>query len=156
MNAARATLLAIVLGSTAALLPCSAQSVTGGPPPISAQDVATPKTRPMPATTDCAAFSRAITESEQTMSMLKAEAVGDNSAPRAAVREQQVANQLTLASANLSLMARANCTLPTLPISLDAYPVDAIMCYGDLLRSRSGSPLPASCNRAAWKRSNSS
>jgi hypothetical protein len=97
----------------------------------------------------CKELAAAIDDSEKDMAMAYAESVGDNSAPRATLRQMRTSTALSVIQINLQLMAAQKCPLPAGPIndSGGAYVVPATECA---LASRI-EEKPKSCDRSTWK-----
>jgi hypothetical protein len=84
---------------------------------------------------------------------IEAEEVGDNSAPRATMREMRTANQLMLARITLDLMQASHCQLPTREPVSAAYALPALQCRNAIMRMQAGQrDLPPECNRENWQR----
>lgn len=104
-------------------------------------------------TTICAALTRAIESAEMRLSSLDAQSVGDNSAPRATMRRAEQGGVYSQIQANISLMAAHRCAPYPYPISGSAFMLSALECETAMLGWTSSRPLPESCNRANWTRS---
>jgi hypothetical protein len=83
------------------------------------------------------------------MSATAVEDIGDNSAPRAALREQRTANDLQVIAINLSLLAPLRCPPRKLPVFPLAYFSAALACSHDELTGVKNSPK---CVRENWQR----
>ncbi|HYJ31325.1 MAG TPA: hypothetical protein VEW25_13420 [Allosphingosinicella sp.] len=84
-----------------------------------------------------------------------ASSVGDNSAPRATLREMENANDLTIATMTLQLMRDNRCTMPARAPVAAAYMSAALSCATARLRSparAAGEAGPPDCNRDTWTR----
>ena len=101
----------------------------------------------------CDQVNHAIVLSEKAMSHIWAEGIVDNNVSREALREQQVANELQLVSANIQIAAQLKCTPRTEPISRNAYVAAAVVC---VTAERRQAPVnttpPAECDRELWRR----
>jgi hypothetical protein len=106
-----------------------------------------------PASTDCRALSTAIDYAEKDMSMLYVEGVGDDSAPREAVRQQQVGNDLQVIALNMALAARLGCPSRREPVTTRNYMSAAIKCQTALNAGTTQAPKdPPECFRENWTR----
>lgn len=96
---------------------------------------------------ECKTFQEAIENSLKLIAVSKAESIGDNSAPRATLRALEIANELTLVTANLTLMSNQRCPLPAEPIRTGKYLLNALKCSTERLKGVADSPL---CDFAKW------
>jgi hypothetical protein len=111
-----------------------------------------PGTSAAQAASTCSVFAGAIDDAEKSMSAEHAEGVADNSAPRATLREQRIANYLQAAAINLTLMTRHNCPPRKMPIDTRAYYLDALKCGNAQMQRSSSAESPPECDRAKWQR----
>lgn len=79
-----------------------------------------------------------------------ASSVGDNSAPRATLRQMEDANSLATAKIALDLIRDTRCPTPKSAPSMAPYISQALTCSTERMKA-SGSESPASCDRANWK-----
>lgn len=121
-----------------------------GSAPISAQTksaAAAPSTAAV-----CASLATSYDDASKTLAANYAEGVGDNSAPRAALRATEDANSLAQAHMTLDLMRDFRCPMPKSAPFAIFYLLPALTCATDRLKM-SGSKSPPSCERAKWERS---
>jgi hypothetical protein len=125
---------------------------------------AAPKAKAARPSARCAALSREITGSVQEMAMLKAGDIGDNSAPRAAMRAGQISNQQSQIQNNILLMRSEGCAPYSKTLNPDAYLLPAIECRTAMLDRQndataarlSNQPAPAdagllpACDTTKW------
>jgi len=104
------------------------------------------QTRP---TGDCAGFQRVVHASEKALAMLEVEGLGDNSAPRATMREQRIANELQTIRLNVELMIHHRCPVPAAPISESTYLANTLRCALDR-RNDPSVDSPPSCEMSRW------
>ena len=104
------------------------------------------------ASSACSGFTAAIDDAEKAMSAEHADGATDNSAPRATLREQRIANYLQAAAINLTLMTRHNCAPRKIPVDTRAYFLDALKCENAQMQRSSPSESPPECDRAKWQR----
>ncbi len=126
----RALTISLTLAASAAALPAFAQ----------------PAAAPSP--NRCAALANDYDHIEKTMASRYADAVGDNSAPRAAVRETADANDLARAQIILTLLQHGRCPLPDHAPSNARYLDAATVCAAARLREGANAPV---CNMANWR-----
>lgn len=101
----------------------------------------------------CVTLANDYRRHEMNLADIDAEGVGDNSAPRATLREMRTANELTLANMTLQLMQAHRCALPDREPSGAAYSLAALQCRNAMMRMSPGQrDLPAECNRGGWER----
>jgi len=79
-----------------------------------------------------------------------ASSVGDNSAPRATLRQMEDANSLATAKIALDLIRDNRCPTPKSAPSMAPYISQALTCSTERMKA-SGAESPASCDRANWK-----
>ena len=96
---------------------------------------------------ECDGFLKSIDTSLKLIAMSRAEAIGDNSAPRATLRTLEIANELQLISINVSLMTSNRCTLPSEPIHTGKYLLNALKCSTERIKGVADSPL---CDTSKW------
>lgn len=96
----------------------------------------------------CTALADAVEWQLKNAAQNRVEGIGDNSAPRAALREAKTANSLALIQLNLQLMVINKCPARTKPLDPNFYFGDAAECSTQLLR---GNKDTAACNLKDWK-----
>jgi hypothetical protein len=101
----------------------------------------------------CAPFTEAIEYSLKMIAFERAHTVGDNSAPRATLTAIEVSNWLKRLEINLMLMKESKCPLPTEPIPLSAYVLDALNCSIQQAKGIANAP---ECDDSKWARSGTS
>jgi hypothetical protein len=126
----RALTISLALAASAAALPVFAQ----------------PAAAPSP--NRCAALAADYDLIEKIMASRYADAVGDNSAQRAAVRETADANDLARAQIILTLLQHGRCPLPDHAPSNARYLDAATVCAEARLRDGANAPV---CNMANWR-----
>lgn len=95
----------------------------------------------------CQKLEGQIRNSEMNIASEFAEGVGDNSAPRAQMRELRAGNAWAQIQTMLTLMQMNNCPPVARVVSGTPYMLNALSCSTDRLRSSN----PDSCNRKNWK-----
>ena len=100
----------------------------------------------------CAKLAADYDRASKDLAMNAAEDIGDDSAPRATMREAENNNTLAQARLTMDLMKNNSCTMPTAAPDASRYFSSALSCHSDMLRARyQGShDQPASCDRAKW------
>ena len=97
----------------------------------------------------CSQLMEAYDQSAKSASLSWAQGVGDNSAPRATLRELEISNQLIARQINLTLMIQYKCPLPRTPASSNEYISNAVSCSTALLMNKKS---PPECDLKKWKR----
>lgn len=82
------------------------------------------------------------------LAMNHAEGVGDNSAPRATMREARNNNILEKARITVELMRGNSCKMPTEAPDMGRYLSPALKCSTDMIGA---STTPASCDMTTWQ-----
>lgn len=118
--------------------------------PVTAQAQVKPAVAPA-AGGVCASLAKDYDDASKDLAANYAAGVGDNSAPRATLREMEDSNTLAQARITLDLMRDHRCPMPKSAPDRVFYLNDALTCATDRLKS-GGSAQPPSCNRAIWKR----
>lgn len=98
----------------------------------------------------CAVLMRQYDGASMDLAGGFAESVGDNSAPRATLREMENANALSTAKIALDLMRDNRCPLPKSAPSTATYMNAALTCRTDRFKA-TGTESPESCKRENWK-----
>lgn len=124
----RALAISLALAAAAAALPALAQ--------------------PAGAPNRCAALAADYDLIEKVMAGRHADAVGDNSAARGAVRQAETANDLARAQIVLTLLQHGRCPMPDHAPSIDRYLGAATACAEARLRDGANAPV---CNMANWR-----
>lgn len=123
-------------------------------PPAASQTVPTPTVKPAQAVKPplgaCARLSTDYVGFSKDLAANNAEAIGDNSAPRATLRAMEDSNTLARAKMTLDLMRDNRCTLPKAAPDDITYLLPALTCATDRLKAR-GTETPPSCDRSSWK-----
>jgi hypothetical protein len=101
-----------------------------------------------PAPNRCAALATDYDMIERRMAAREANAVGDNSAARGAVREAEETNDLARAQIVLTLLQHGRCPMPDHAPSADRYLGAATACAEARLREGPNAPV---CNMANWR-----
>jgi hypothetical protein len=101
-----------------------------------------------PATGKCTALASDYDQIEKAMASRWADSLGDNSAPRATLREMEDANGLAQAQIILTLMQANRCPLPDHAPSLKRYVSAALACSTARLKSSSEAP---ECKMESWQ-----
>ena len=99
-------------------------------------------------TSPCETLSAAVEDQIKKAASTFAEGITDNSAPRATMRELQIANSLSLARINLDLMVQNKCPPRKSPVDPMVYLNDALACE---LALQKGDKDPAACKRDTWQ-----
>ncbi|MHA6722852.1 hypothetical protein [Sphingomonas sp. RS2018] len=127
----------------------AALSVLPNGMPVSAQTKAAP---PAAASTGtCAVLMRQYDGASMDLASGFAASVGDNSAPRATLREMENGNALATAKIALDLMRDNRCAMPKSAPSTAPYLTAALNCRNDQLKA-SRAESPESCKRENWTR----
>jgi hypothetical protein len=108
-----------------------------------------PAAAPPGATGTCAALMRQYNGASMTLADGFASSVGDDSAPRATLREMENANALATAKIALDLMRDNHCPMPKSAPNITTYATAALTCRTDQMKA-AGSGLPESCKRENW------
>jgi hypothetical protein len=95
----------------------------------------------------CKQLESQIEGAEMSISANYAEGVGDNSAPRATLRELRTSNEWAEIRVSLSQMQANRCPTLTRVISGTRFMTPALTCATDRL----GATTPDSCKRSTWK-----
>lgn len=98
----------------------------------------------------CATLMRQYDGASMDLAAGFAESVGDNSAPRATLREMENANALSTAKIALDLMRDNRCPMPKSAPSTATYMSAALTCRTDRFKA-TGTESPESCKRENWK-----
>lgn len=98
----------------------------------------------------CATLMRQYDGASMDLAANFASSVGDNSAPRATLRQMEDANSLATAKIALDLMRDNRCPMPKSAPSMGPYVSQALACATDRMKA-SGSESPESCKRENWK-----
>ena len=115
-----------------------------------AQPTPTPPQRPR---TRCEVLAADYRQSEWSIADTFTDSLGDNSAPRAAMRAQEIGNALATAAITLQLMRDHRCTpLPTRAPVVGTYLSAALAC-SSARRGTVGEATPPQCVRENWERS---
>jgi hypothetical protein len=101
-----------------------------------------------PAGGRCTALAANYDQVDKAMASRFAEGVGDNSAPRATLREMEDSNGLAQAQIILSLMQANHCALPDHAPSIGRYLSAALACSTARLK---GGADPAECKMETWQ-----
>lgn len=115
-------------------------------PVVHAQTSAPVVTKPM---TTCEALATDWRRVEQNMADRFVEALGDNSAPRATMREMREANDLALAAMALQFMRDNKCMIPKRAPNTGTYLSAALDC-AKARRESASSTTPPVCERENW------
>lgn len=78
--------------------------------------------------------------------------LGDNSIPRATMREMEINNQLQLININTQIMIQSKCALPTTPMDIGTFAGPAIACAAARMKLPGATSLPE-CDLNRWERS---
>ena len=114
---------------------------------LSAAIVAAPSSGPM---STCADLAASYDDISKELASIDAEGVGDNSAPREAVRQTRTNSEYLKATMVITLLAQNKCTAPKqLPDSI-TYAIPAMQCETALLTWPDAKSLPDKCIRAKW------
>jgi len=97
----------------------------------------------------CAVLMKTYTDASKSLASNFASSVGDNSAPRATLREMEDANTISLAKIALDLMRDYRCALPKVPPSAGPYLSQALACETAKLKAPSRE-APDACKRENW------
>lgn len=97
----------------------------------------------------CSGLTNQWDSIEKDLAAREAEGFGDNSAPRATLRELENSNDLARAQMILSLMQSGRCALPESPPNYVVYITNALSCSTERLK---GTKNPAECDRKTWKK----
>jgi hypothetical protein len=126
---------------------CLANDATPAPPAPRTVSLrsATPTESPA-----CAKLGADYENASKELAMTYAEGVGDNSAPRATMREARNGNVLEKARLTVELMRGNSCRIPTEPPSLARYLSPALACQTALLGAQGGN-LPPACDMSTWQ-----
>ena len=134
------------LAALAALIFCDAAGVA-----------AAPRTRarasaPTPSSGACVQLNGDLDHLSKSLAMNFAEGVGDNSAPRATMREAQYNNLLTRARMTMDLMRDNHCRMPASVPTGEQYTGAALTCHTDMLEAQLArkTTLPDSCDQSRW------
>ena len=125
-----------------ATLPSSTSSTSGTVPRAAKVFAAKPNT----ASSVCFKLSDDYEFASKQLAMSYAEGIGDDSAPRATMREARNSNVLERARITLDLMRANNCKLPTEAPSLKRYLSSAMSCVSQRMSAGTAS----SCEMANW------
>lgn len=109
--------------------------------------LATPAAAQTPAAGKCTALAADYDQIEKAMASRWATSIGDNSAPRATLREMEDANALSQAQIILTLMQASRCPLPDHAPSIKRYLSAALAC--STARLKGGSDVPE-CKMESW------
>lgn len=101
-----------------------------------------------PAAGKCTALAADYDQIEKAMASRWASSVGDNSAPRATLREMEDSNGLAQAQIVLTLMQASRCPLPDHAPSIKRYFSAALACSTARLKSSSDVP---ECKMETWQ-----
>ncbi|HEU0099436.1 MAG TPA: hypothetical protein VFQ67_11760 [Allosphingosinicella sp.] len=96
----------------------------------------------------CAALTADYDQIEKAMASRWSSSLGDNSAPRATMREMEDSNGLAQAQIILTLMQANRCTLPDHAPSIKRYLSAALAC--GTARLKGGAEVPE-CKMEAWQ-----
>jgi len=96
----------------------------------------------------CAALAADYEQIEKAMASRWTDSLGDNSAPRATLREMEDANGLAQAQIILTLMQANRCPLPDHAPSLKRYVTAALACSTARLKGSSEAP---ECKMETWQ-----
>ena len=99
----------------------------------------------------CANYMKAYEQGAKAASLTWAEGVGDDSAPRATMRNVETSHYLIVEQMNLEMMIAAHCPLPTEGASVNPYLTPAIECQTARLK-RGSTPNPPECDMTKWTR----
>ena len=102
---------------------------------------------PVLAQNTCSALNDAVELQLKIAAQSQAEGLGDNSAPRATLRELEISNSLALARMNLDLAALNKCPARTKPLNPSIYLSEALDCNIQMLRGNKDSPA---CKMQDW------
>ena len=106
-----------------------------------------------PTPSGCDALERSISQSEKTMSMIWAEGITDDSAPRATLREQKTTNELQLVATNTAIAIQLKCPPRKQPVARNAYLSPALKCVTARMKQGSGdTSRPEECDMSTWNR----
>ena len=103
---------------------------------------------PLFAQNTCSALNEAVDLQLKKAAQNWVEGVGDNSAPRATLRELETSNALALARMNLDLATLNKCPIRTKPLNPMIYMTEAIECNLQMLKGVKDSPA---CKMQDWK-----
>lgn len=104
----------------------------------------------------CAKLADQYENASKALAFSFAEGIGDNSAPRATMRETREGNVRQEARDNLELMKANGCKLPTSAPNAGPYVAQAMQCHLDQTKNQyatlRGKPTsdPASCDMTKW------
>lgn len=98
-------------------------------------------------TSPCDALNSTVEDQIKKAASTVADGITDNSAPRATMRELQIANSLSLIRINLDLMAQNKCPSRKIPVDPMIYLGEALDCE---LALRKGENDPVACKRESW------
>lgn len=98
----------------------------------------------------CATLMRQYDGASMDLAANFASSVGDDSAPRATLRQMEDANSLAKAQIAMDLMRDNRCPMPKSAPSIGPYVNQALSCATDRMKA-SASVSPESCKRENWK-----
>ena len=114
--------------------------------PLRVREQAAPASAPLGVCPTLAADWRRI---EQNMADRVVDDLGDNSAPRATLRETRESNDLALATMTVQIMRENKCPQPKRAPNSSTYLMPALDC-SKARREAGGSETPAACKRENW------
>ena len=116
---------------------------------VSGAQAQTAATSPTKSLTTCEALTADWRRVEQNMADRFVEALGDNSAPRATMREMREANDLAIAAMTLQFMRDNKCPLPKRAPNTGTYLTAALEC-SKARREAGATTSPPACQRENW------
>lgn len=119
--------------------------------PTSAQE------QPADAEPPCGAYSAAVEHCLKAIATITADGIGDDSAPRATLRETRIQTQLLLIESHLAGAHRAGCPAPSGPLFTGKYLLEALECSTARLENQAKRILtePDACKMSSWEGSDS-
>lgn len=96
----------------------------------------------------CDALQLAIEAEIKDAALSSVLGIGDNSAPRATLRQLEIANNLSTIQANLTLMAQNKCPARTAPIIPAVYLSNALDCNIAIMKGEKNAPA---CDKSTWQ-----
>lgn len=122
----------------------------GMPAVAQTKPATTPAAAPAATAGTCATLMRQYDGASMDLAANFASSLGDNSAPRATLRQMEDANSLATAKIAMDLMRDNRCPMPKSAPSMAPYVSQALSCTTDRMKA-TGNESPPSCDRANWK-----
>ena len=129
--------------------------------PVHPKAAAQAQAKPEPAI--CASLTNDLEEDSKKLALNMAKGAGDDSAPRATMRESEDTNTLTQAKMTMDVMHANGCKGPTFVPSASRYGLASLSCVAAAQKIRSKMMMdrldnrfvvydpPAECDTATWK-----